>query len=558
VPVSYYFLTIKPIPKIKTTSIVKIKEKDKKNFSNEKIMKELKVIDSYLIKNRVEMAEIGLGKLIKKYGKKSIISLYLSDIYIRKKEYMAAIREIRNVKFKKELRNKIFLFKAKIEYGFKNYSDSLKFLKKINKQEKDFYTIEGIKLKKIIEKEIKLINKKMIISVNKSLKKYYELINNNRMDETLKIFHDKKVFNKNNRNLRIIYSKSKKILITPISIDVNIKYKRGSSRVTATILEMTHILGKGNIPYFYLEYKLVNFNIDDKPLITDIEIIKKIDKKSVSKNRKFIELSIINSNNKINLEEIMERLEKIYAKSKDNGYILFSLVEIYSSIGKSDEIIDLLENKIEKIKLNPSFKFGDNLIYSQLYDFLGAAFFDKDDDLKYIKYLKKGLSLNKKNGKIIIQLMRNELNMKNIDNYKKYYSLLMVTEPDYPDFDKTFFPVLYSEIIKIKKMISEENFRDSMEILTRLKQKSSNYWRISDCMGDVFYKLERYNQAITMYEAALRSNPYNSEIMRKIALSFFYNEEFEDGENYIKKAVTFGSGKKIRKALKLIMKKGVK
>jgi len=100
-------------------------------------------------------------------------------------------------------------------------------------------------------------------------------------------------------------------------------------------------------------------------------------------------------------------------------------------------------------------------------------------------------------------------------------------------------------------------YRDSMEILTRLKQKNGSYWRISNSMGDIFYRLERYNQSISMYEEALRSNPYNSEIMRKIALSFFYNEEFEDGENYIKKAATFGRGKKIRETFKLIMKKEI-
>jgi hypothetical protein len=486
-----------------------------------------------------------------------LINLYMADIHIRKKEYIYALRELKKIRVNSDINSHFLYLRAMAEYGFKNYTDALGYLKKLKKLKEDYFVKSGLTLEETIRKELKEINRKIISSVKVQIKKYYAYLNDNELKKMSSLFLQKKEFKSNIKRLKLIYYGAEKVYVEPIYEKVKMGFKRNGSTVSAKIIEFSHILGNGNIPEFHVETMEFRFNLDSPPLIEEIIRGEGVKLKLKKENIKLLHRLSLWQNSIDPLYRIDE-ISDFWVKNTESGYLAIYLTSLYSSVGRDKDVVKLLDGKIEKLKFFPEFKYGNNFLEGKLYDTLADSYLSLGDSKKYIDNLSNGFKLSKTNGKVILKLMNYCVSNGLKREYAEYYKLLMMIAPDYPEFDKLFYPDQYAGILRCEEMIKKKEYKEAIELLTKLKQDYGTYWRISDLMGDVFYSLERYEQAIIMYEEALKYNPANGELMRKIAMSFYNEEEYYDSREYIKRALKFSQKKKIRDAAKLILKENKK
>lgn len=190
-------------------------------------------------------------------------------------------------------------------------------------------------------------------------------------------------------------------------------------------------------------------------------------------------------------------------------FIIFCVVVYYTQINKYS--VDAFESK------------ADYLFYNE--DYINAA-----------KYYNKLLSMGKHSNKNSINLA---ISLIKIENYKyaiKHLDILLKTNTNLPEAYYLMALSIYKQLEK--ENLNEGNIKQIISYLEKSLELNDRYKISYLLIGEIYEKINLYEQARTYYKKALFSDIENSEeFYGFIAHTYFKEENFTDAIKYYKKAI---------------------
>lgn len=149
---------------------------------------------------------------------------------------------------------------------------------------------------------------------------------------------------------------------------------------------------------------------------------------------------------------------------------------------------------------------------------------------------------------------------KHIDNYENYLVQLYVLRPSPPDeyiaTNQGEYLPTETNCINLNSTIS--NFRrDVLKALASMAAKSGSYEKAINyrkkimqlyepthtsyqILGNYYYKMDDYSNAVEMYEKAVQAAGYKSEINLKIGFCYFQLKQYKDALLNLNRAISYG------------------
>lgn len=515
----------------------------------------LEELETLLQEDKLNRAEILLRTAIKENKDDPMTRLLAAEFLIRRKLWLKASEALSDLQPPRGRENHFNLLLTEIDLGLDNKINALRRLEELTAQRsEDRWVTKGKLIFQKLQQQFKQEDARVLEGVRNWLNQWFTLLSSDFSPVELeKLVEDNTLRKSIIEQIQLEQANSSQWKTLQISSEVRLERKREGPRIIAECLEFQQGRMTGGLPVFIPQHRIYTFSYDPKPTLINLE---NATDPGIMIDHPLTGLAGVWQMRLRNLKDSVDKLVELQARFPDNGYIHLTLAETLQSLQKSQEIIEQLNGKINSFHFQPAHLLGDDILRGELYDLLANARRDTGDTEGFARDLAEAARLAPEHCRILVEQMALAQETNDTGTWTKAYQQALQSEPDYPFLDRIFYPEMFSQILQVRDLITQQNFRDSMEILTTMRQKNQKYWRIYAESGEIFFRLERTDQAITQFEEALKLNPGHAGLMRRLAQCFFLNEETEDARAWARKALDRDSSQKSKLQMEKILQTG--
>ncbi|WZL72515.1 tetratricopeptide repeat protein [Clostridiaceae bacterium 35-E11] len=215
-------------------------------------------------------------------------------------------------------------------------------------------------------------------------------------------------------------------------------------------------------------------------------------------------------------QDIKKFYNDYIAKFSQKGNLEGEAGKVAYDHGMYEDAVKYFSKAVEKDEKNEYF-----------YVWLGYTYRSLGNLNKVSEYAAKALNLNNKNFFVYNLLGTIEMDKEYYLNAIQYFDKSIELEPTYE--------VAYED--KLAALLLGKRYEQAIEYGKKFEKKFNHNYSIPWYVGDGYFHLEKYDEAIIEYNKSLKLFPQNDIILNTMARCYLYEENFEKASQYMKKAL---------------------